>query len=203
MQFIDPKNNTNLENYKLLIGSVIPRPIAFVTTISNDGIVNGAPFSYFNVVSSAPPLVSIAIRREGEALKDTLRNILENKEFVIHLVNSDNVEAINKTSINFGPNESEIEYANLTLVDSERVKVPGVRESKVRFECTLENRFEIKDNGVPVTDLVIGRIVGFHMDEEILNDGKINPDKLDPIARLAGNSYGKLGEIFELKRPKI
>lgn len=200
MKFIDPKNNTNLENYKILIGSVIPRPIAFVTTISNEGIVNGAPFSYFNVVSSAPPMVSIAVRREGELPKDTVRNILENKEFVIHLVNGDNVEAINETSINLPYNQSEIEYANLTLADSNTVKVPSVKEAKVRFECVLEDRFEIKDNGVTVTDLVIGRITGYQIEEEIMFEDKIDPLKLDPVARLAGSTYGKLGKTFSLKR---
>lgn len=202
MKFIDPKNNTNLENYKLLIGSVIPRPIAFVTTISNEGVVNGAPFSYFNVVSSAPPMVSIAVRREGELPKDTVRNILENKEFVIHLVNSDNVEAINETSVNLPYNQSEIEYAKLSLVDSKTVKVPGVKEAKVRFECILEDRFEIKDNGVTVTDLIIGRITGYQIEEDIMFEDKIDPLKLDPIARLAGNTYGKMGQTFNLKRPK-
>lgn len=202
MKFIDPKNNTNLENYKLLIGSVIPRPIAFITTISEEGIVNAAPFSYFNVVSSTPPLLSVAIRRETTEVKDTLKNILKNNEFVIHLVNSDNVVEINKTSKNLAYNESEIELTSLTLTESNKVKVPGIKEAKVRFECILENRFEIKDNDTVVTDLVIGRIVGFQIDEEIMFDGKIDPHKLDPIARLAGNSYSKLGEIFELKRPK-
>src|SRR5690554_4143005 len=161
MKFIDPKNNTDLENYKLLIGSVIPRPIAFITSISGEGVVNAAPFSYFNIVSSAPPLVSIAILREKEEPKDTLKNILEKKEFVLHLVNSENVENINKASINFAPDKSEVEFANLTLVESTNVSVPGVLESRVRFECTLENHFEIKDNGKTITDLVIGRILAF------------------------------------------
>jgi len=202
MKFIDPKQNTNLENYKLLIGSIIPRPIAFITTVSKEGIVNGAPFSYFNIVSSTPPLVSVSIRRESEDLKDTLRNILENNEFVIHIVDSINVEAINKTAINFEYNRSEIDYAGLNIVESKNVSVPGIKESKVRFECVLEERYEIRDNDVTITDLIIGRIVGYHIDEDILFDGKIDPIKLDPIARLAGNNYSKLGEIFELKRPK-
>jgi flavin reductase (DIM6/NTAB) family NADH-FMN oxidoreductase RutF len=203
MQFIDPLNNTNLENYKLLIGSVIPRPIAFITTISKEGVVNGAPFSYFNIVSSTPPLLSIAIRRENGKIKDTLRNILENKEFVIHIVDSTNVEAINKTAINFPYNNSEIEYADLTLIESIKVKVPGVKEAKIRLECKLEDRFEIKDKETIVTDLVIGKVVGYNIDEDILFEGKINTQKLDPVARLAGNSYSKLGEIFELKKYKL
>jgi flavin reductase (DIM6/NTAB) family NADH-FMN oxidoreductase RutF len=203
MQFIDPLNNTNLENYKLLIGSVIPRPIAFITTISKEGVVNGAPFSYFNIVSSTPPLLSIAIRRENGKIKDTLRNILENKEFVIHIVDSTNVEAINKTAINFPYNNSEIEYADLTLIKSIKVKVPGVKEAKIRLECKLEDRFEIKDKETIVTDLVIGKVVGYNIDEDILFEGKINTQKLDPVARLAGNSYSKLGEIFELKKYKL
>ena len=202
MKFIDPKEITSLENYKLLIGSVIPRPIAFVTSISEEGIVNGAPFSYFNVVNSNPPLVSISINREGGELKDTAKNILSKKEFVVHLVNSDNVRAINETSARLPYNTSEIEKANLTLVDSTNVLVPGIKESKVKFECSLVERFEIKDGDIVVSDLVIGRVIGYHFDEDIIDNYRTDPVKLDPISRLAGSNYSMLGEIFSLKRPK-
>ena len=114
---IDPSVNTERENYKLLIGSIIPRPIAFVTTISKDGILNGAPFSYFNIVSSNPPMISLSIGRAGGRQKDTARNIIESKEFVVHIVDEQNVEQINQTAANLPPHQSEIELAGLTPVE--------------------------------------------------------------------------------------
>lgn len=202
MKFIDPKENTNRDNYKLLIGTIIPRPVAFATTRSKDGIINAAPFSYFNIVSSAPPMISIGVIRDTDEPKDTARNIKETKEFVVHIVDSDNVEEVNKTAMNLPYGESEMDLTKLTLVPSTKVKVPGIKESKVRFEVELEDIFEIKDGEKIVTDLVIGRIVGFHILEDILYDGKIDPLKLDPVARLAGSNYSKLGEIFSLVRPQ-
>ena len=134
---------TERENYKFLIGSVIPRPIAFVTTISKDGILNGAPFSYFNIVSSNPPMISLAIQRSEGKHKDTARNILQSKEFVIHIVDEQNVEKINKTAASLPPEQSEIELAGLTPVESVKISVPGVKEAKIRMECALEHSLEL------------------------------------------------------------
>ena len=131
---IDPRKNSERDNYKLLIGSIIPRPVAFVTTQSKEGIVNGAPFSYFNIVSSNPPMVSLAIQRPNDDLKDTARNIYSNHQFVVHIVDDENVTKINETAASLPATESEIELANLTLVQSENVSVPGVKEAKVRME---------------------------------------------------------------------
>lgn len=134
---IQPKNNSERENYKILTGTIIPRPIAFVTTISDEGVVNGAPFSYFNIVSSNPPLVSVAIQRANGNLKDTARNIYNNGEFVVHIVDQNNVKQVNETAASLPYNESELDIANLTQVPSDMINVPGVKESKVRFECKL------------------------------------------------------------------
>jgi|SRR5690625_156952 len=198
----NPENNTERENYKLLIGSVVPRPIAFVTTVAEDGTVNGAPFSYFNVISSNPPLLSVSIQRKNGIVKDTARNILENKEYVIHIVDDNNVNEINTTAASLPPNESEIQKANLTLVESEQVSVPGIRESKVRFECILKYSLELDENNSVGSDLLIGKVVRFHIDKEIYQDGKINPHLLGPISRLAGSDYAKIGEVFSIERPK-
>lgn len=202
MKFFNPDENSNRDNYKLLIGTIIPRPIAFVITISKDGKINAAPFSYFNIVSSTPPMISIGIIRDTDEPKDTAKNIMETKEFVVHIVDSDNVNEVNKTSISLPYGENELELTEFTIVPSKKVKVPGIKESKVRFETVLENIFEIKDGDKVVTDLVIGRIVGFHVLEDILDNLRTDPLKLDPIARLAGSNYSKLGEIFSLERPK-
>ncbi|WP_066401265.1 flavin reductase family protein [Neobacillus mesonae] len=202
MLSIDPKSMSERENYKFLIGSIIPRPIAFVTSISEDGVLNGAPFSYFNIVSSNPPLISLSIQRSAGRQKDTARNIIESKEFVVHIVDEQNVEKINKTAANLPPNESEIDLANLTPVQSVKISVPGVKEAKIRMECSLEQSIELGGLDTPGCDLIIGKVVQFHIERDIYENGRIDPRGLAAVSRLAGINYAKIGEIFEMDRPK-
>lgn len=199
---IDPAQNAERENYKLLIGSIIPRPIAFVTSMSKDGVLNGAPFSYFNIVSSNPPMVSVSIQRSTGKQKDTARNILESKEFVIHIVDNLNVDAINQTAASLPPDQSEIELAKLTPVPSTKVSVPGIKEAKIRFECQLEHSVELGGVDSPGCDLIIGKIVQFHIEDSIYENGRIDPVGLGAVSRLAGTNYAKIGEIFSIARPK-
>lgn len=199
---IDPSQNTERENYKFLIGSIIPRPIAFVTTISKEGILNGAPFSYFNIVSSNPPMISLAIQRSEGRQKDTARNIIENKEFVVHIVDEQNVEKVNQTAANLPPNQSEIELANLTPIESIKISVPGVQEAKIRMECLLERSLELGGIDSPGCDLIIGKVVQFHIKNEIYENGRIDARGLGAVSRLAGNDYAKIGEVFSIERPK-
>ena len=193
---IDPSKNKERDNYKLMIGSIIPRPIAFVTSLAEDGTLNGAPFSYFNIVSSNPPMISVTVQHKGNEKKDTARNILNNKEFVVHIVDEDNVEKINQTAANLPSNESEVIAASLTQKPSTIITVPGVEEAKIRMECTLEHVVEFDGS-----DLIIGKIVQFHISEDIYEDGKIDPRGLSAVSRLAGSSYAKVGEIFDMERP--
>lgn len=202
MLSIDPAKNTERENYKFLIGSVIPRPIAFVTSLSAEGVLNGAPFSYFNIVSSNPPMISLSIQRSGGSQKDTARNILQGREFVIHIVDEQNVDKINQTAASLPPDQSEIELANLTRVNSSKISVPGVKEAKIRMECVLEQSLELGGADSPGCDLLIGRIVQFHIEEGIYEKGRINPRGLGAVSRLAGIDYAKIGEIFSMERPK-
>jgi flavin reductase (DIM6/NTAB) family NADH-FMN oxidoreductase RutF len=202
MLSIDPSSLTERENYKFLIGSIIPRPIAFVTTLSEDGVLNGAPFSYFNIVSSNPPMISLSIQRSQGRQKDTAKNIITKKEFVVHIVDEDNVEKINKTAASLPSNQSEVQLAELTTVDSEKISVPGVKEAKVRIECVLEQSLELGGGNSPGCDFIIGRIVQFHIDDNIYEDGRIDPRGLAAVSRLAGASYAKIGETFEIERPK-
>lgn len=201
---IQPKNNNERENYKILTGTIIPRPIAFITTISDEGVVNGAPFSYFNIVSSNPPLVSVAIQRVNGKLKDTARNIYNNGEFVVHIVDQNNVKQVNETAAGLPYNESELDIANLTQVPSDMINVPGVKESKVRFECKLVQALPLLNEENPGSDLFIGEIVLFHIDESIYDQDKgyIDERSLDAVSRLAGQNYATLGDIFSIKRPK-
>ncbi|AIQ72677.1 MULTISPECIES: flavin reductase family protein [Paenibacillus] len=198
---IDPKHNSERENYKLLIGTIIPRPIAFVTTQSEEGLLNGAPFSYFNIVSSNPPMVSLAIQRPAGRLKDTARNIYDNQQFVVHIVDEENVAKINQTAATLPASESEIELANLTPIQSTSVAVPGVLEAKVRMECKLVQAIPLGGEE-PGSDLFIGEIVQFHIDESIYQEGHIDPRVLNAVSRLAGNNYATLGEIFTIDRPE-
>lgn len=199
---IDPANNSERENYKFLIGSIVPRPIAFVTTISKDGVINGAPFSYFNIVSSNPPMISISIQRSEGRQKDTARNIIESKEFVVHIVDETNVEKVNQTAANLPPEQSEIELAKLTPVDSIKISVPGVKEAKIRMECALEHSLELGGLDSPGCDFIIGKVVQFHVDRNIYENGRIDPKGLAVVSRLAGINYAKIGEIFSIERPK-
>lgn len=199
---IDPASMSERENYKFLIGSIIPRPIAFVTTMSKDGVLNGAPFSYFNIVSSNPPMISLSIQRSAGRQKDTARNIIESKEFVVHIIDDQNVEKINKTAASLPPQQSEIELANLTPVNSVKIAVPGIKEAKIRMECTLEHSLELGGLDSPGCDFIIGKVVQFHIEDDIYENGRIDPSGLAAVSRLAGNNYAKIGEIFEIERPK-
>ncbi|MGQ9008335.1 flavin reductase family protein [Bacillus stercoris] len=192
------------DTYKLLSGTVIPRPIAFVTTLSSGGTVNAAPFSFYNVVSSDPPLLSISVNRAGGRQKDTARNAVENGEFVVHVSDEAIIEDINETAANLGPDESELTRTSLHPVESKAVSVPGIQEARIRFECTLERHITFdNDQGITTADLLIGRVVCFHLDEKVYDaeKGYILTDELKPASRLAGNHYAKLGEEFTLIRP--
>ncbi|MFJ7669205.1 flavin reductase family protein [Lysinibacillus sp. NPDC097195] len=199
---IDPKNNTERENYKLLTGSIIPRPIAFVTTKSEHGVVNGAPFSYFNIVSSNPPMLSLAIQRSAGSLKDTARHIQYQGQFVVHIVDEDNVSQVNETAASLAATESEVEKVGFTVIDSNRINVPGIMEAKVRMECRLIQTIPLKNGEEQTGDLFIGEVVQFHLDEAVYQEGRIDSSALKAVSRLAGSSYATIGDIFEIARPK-
>ncbi|MUT66528.1 flavin reductase family protein [Paenibacillus sp. NEAU-GSW1] len=206
MVMIDPSAISARDNYKLLIGSIIPRPIAFVTTLSADGVLNAAPFSFFNIVSSNPPMVSVSVQRRDGVRKDTARNAIGNGQFVVHIADESYVEQLNVTAGSFAPTESEVAAAGLTPVASERIAVPGIAEARIRLECELEHALELGGDaaagGDPACDLLIGRVVYYHIDDALYDEhGHIDPNALQPVSRLAGHDYAKLGELFTLERP--
>lgn len=199
---IDPTSQTVQENYKLLIGSIIPRPIAFVSTLSKDDVLNAAPFSFFNIVTANPPMVSISVQRKQGDLKDTARNAIERGEFVVHISDDTYIEAINQTAAMLPPDESEVELAQLTPIASDIISVPGIAEARIRMECVLEQALQLGGtDGSPACDFLIGRVVRFHLHESLYENGRINPKTLGPVSRLAGNDYAKLGEMFTIERP--
>lgn len=200
---IDPATISDRENYKLLVGSVAPRPIALVASLSINGVINVAPFSYFNVVSSQPPMLSVSVGRKQGNMKDTARNIKDTGEFVVHIVDETNVHAANLAAQSLPPDVSEVEVAGFTPVASEAISVPGIREAKVRMECVLEQIIRLGETeGDPTCDLIIGRVVRFHIDEDIYEQGNIRSDKLKPVGRMGGSQYTTLGKTFILERPQ-
>ncbi|MCT4796514.1 MAG: flavin reductase family protein [Exiguobacterium sp.] len=201
MLSIDPLALTERDTYKFLIGSVIPRPIAFVTT-RNGEIVNAAPFSYFNIVASHPPLVSVSIQRKDGVMKDTARNAVATEELVIHIVDETNVNLVNETAASLGPDESELDRTSFTLASSDVIATPGVNEAKIRMECVLHHHVPIEHEGVVTADLLVARVVRFHIDNALYEAGRIDAAKLAPVSRLAGNFYAELGKTFEIERPK-
>ncbi len=202
MEHIRSQDLSERENYFMLTSTIIPRPIAFVTSKSKENVLNGAPFSYFSIVSANPPLVSISVQRSGGEMKDTARNIKELGEFVVHITDEENVEKINLTSEAFEYQISEIEKVGFTPVKSKEISVPGIKEAKVRMECIVEEVISICDNfQVPKADLLIGRVLIYHVDPGIRKAGRVDPKELKAVSRLAGTNYGKIGEIFPLARP--
>jgi flavin reductase (DIM6/NTAB) family NADH-FMN oxidoreductase RutF len=195
----DPKELAEKDVYKLLIGSVVPRPIAWVSTISTEGVVNLAPFSFFNVASRNPPMLCISIgpgvgEREGTE-KDTLVNIRNQKEFVINVVPSSLGNEMQKTSENLASDVDEFEAAGLTTLDSTIVKPKRVNEAPIQMECQLEQIIQLGSD-----HLVIGRMVLYHInDDYYLGNYKVDLEKLQPLGRLAGN-YSESREFFSLPR---
>lgn len=195
---------TTKEKNKIMIGTVVPRPIALVSTESAEGVVNVAPFSYFNIVTYKPPMLSIAVQRLNGELKDTSRNIMSGKEAVVHVVDMSNVELANITAANFAPEDSELNYADLTPVKSTSVRPPGLKEAKVRFETSLYDSHVIYDGDEPTTDILFLKIEHYHLDDSIYDaeKGYIDVEKLAAVSRLAGNDYAEIGRMFTIERPQ-
>jgi flavin reductase (DIM6/NTAB) family NADH-FMN oxidoreductase RutF len=196
---IDPK-----ERYKLLIGSVVPRPIALVSTISSRGERNLAPFSFFTVAAYNPMLIAFfPLRFKHESnLKDTVMNIRETAEFVVNITTEDMASAVNTTSGKFAHGVDEFKESGLTPVPSKLIKPFRVKESPIHFECRLHKLITLgeEEGGV---DAIFGEVIHVHVDDSLLENGRIDVRKLKPIARLAGSEWSKLGEIISLERPTV
>jgi flavin reductase (DIM6/NTAB) family NADH-FMN oxidoreductase RutF len=196
---IDPSDLDPRSSYKLLIGSVVPRPIAWTSSMSRKGTRNLAPFSFFTVASRQPPMLCISLgpppeTEEGSerSAKDTLSNIEETEEFVINIVSLPLSNSMFESSKNHPPETDEFEKAGLTPAPCEVVGAPRVGEAGVSMECLLDRVLPLGAD-----HLIIGRMVRFHLRDELYEDGRINVAKLQPLGRLAGN-YTKVETIFEL-----
>jgi flavin reductase (DIM6/NTAB) family NADH-FMN oxidoreductase RutF len=199
---LKPEDLSIKANYKLIIGSVLPRPIALVSTLSADGIPNLAPFSFFTGITSRPPTIGFAPALKGSDAekKDTLANIEFAKEFVVNIVTEDISEQMVKTASEVAPDVDEFKLAGLTAIESEIVKPPRVKESPINLECKLYNVIYIGDGSAGSGAFVIGEIVVYHIEDYLYDDGKIETSLLKPVARLAGQDYTTLGRCFTLER---
>lgn len=188
---------------KLMVSSVIPRPILTVSTLNEDESINIGPFSYFNMVSYDPPIVMVSVQRVNEEMKDTTRNILRTNEAVGHIVTESNLEDVNQTSATLAYGDSELARTNFNPVDSKKVAVPGLDNSSVRYEMKLNHHHVITNHdGEQTADVLLLEVVQIYVSESVFENTYIYADRLKPVARLAGSLYSKLGEEFKLERPE-
>ena len=186
-----------------MTGSIVPRPIAWVSTLSKDGSANLAPFSYFNAVSADPPTVMFSAGlHTATRPKDTLRNIEDTGEFVVNIVTESVVEAMNASAVAAPYGVDEFAFAGVTPAPSHTVDAPRVLESPINLECKLMDIYPVGTSGTVKNNVVFGRIVHIHVNDELLlDDYKVDAGKLKPIGRLAGTTYSYVRELFDLKRP--
>jgi flavin reductase (DIM6/NTAB) family NADH-FMN oxidoreductase RutF len=189
--------------YKLLTSTITPRPIAWISTLGLNGVVNAAPFSFFNAMGHTPPTVAVGLVKDGvRGWKDTARNILDTGEFVVNLVPEALAEAMNATSAAVGPEVSELGLAGLEAAASLHVKPPRIAAAPVAFECEMLSSVVTG----PMQTVVIGRVVAAHIADEVVLDaerGYIDTPALGLIGRMHGAGwYARSTDLFQLERPK-
>lgn len=200
---LTPDTLTGKQRYKLMIGSVIPRPIAFVSTQSAAGVLNLAPYSFYTIACFNPMILAffpVRYKKEQEK-KDSYTNIMETREFVVNVATEDLMHPLNATAGRFEAEVNEFELAGLTPEASQVVTPPGVKESPIRMECRLEKTVSFGDEGAGGSDGIFGRVVHFYADDALIDDFRIDEHKVKPIARLAGVKYSSLGPVTEIERP--
>lgn len=195
---LDPQTLESTAVYKLLISSVVPRPIAWVSTIDGDGVANLAPFSYFMAITDTPPTLAFSCSPRAGGKKDTLRNVEASGEFVVNIVDDDRAQQMNLTSGEYTPDVDEFALTALTAAPSTKVKAPRVAEAPINMECRV-----VRILPVGRANLILGEIVQWHVRDDVFDpaSGRLDMHRLKPVARLAGNLYSHVHQIFEMKRP--
>jgi len=197
---LDPKSVSTIALYKLLIGCVVPRPIAWVSTVGEDGVNNLAPFSFFMGVCPDPPTIAFSAGpRDGEK-KDTIRNLEHTGDFVVNVVDDAHAEQMNATSGEYPPGVDEFALAGLTAAPGVRVRAPRVASAPISMECRVA---QIQHVGHGPHSLVLGEVVHLHLRDDVFDGstGRVDLRRLRPVGRLAGNAYARVHDIFEMKRP--
>jgi flavin reductase (DIM6/NTAB) family NADH-FMN oxidoreductase RutF len=204
---IDPQAIGTDAMYKLMIGCVVPRPIAWVSSVDAAGVPNLAPFSYFMAITHDPPTIAFSASPRAEtsdprAKKDTLRNVEATREFVVNVVDDALAEQMNVTSGDYAPGVDEFTQANLLAAPSVKVKAPRVALAPINMECRVVQIIPI---GNLPSNLVIGQIVHLHVRDDVYDaaSGRLDMHRLRPVGRLAGHLYTHVHEIFEMKRPSV
>jgi flavin reductase (DIM6/NTAB) family NADH-FMN oxidoreductase RutF len=202
MLAFDPAAHSPNEIYKLMVGSIVPRPIALVSSVDENGVRNLAPFSYFTACSSNPPVVVFCpiMRPTPPMAKDTLRNITATREFVVNIVSEEFVEGMNATAAQVPPEVDEFLLAGLTPLASDLIKPERVAESRVHMECRLLQIVQVSDRPGGGS-LVLGEVLRFHVREDMIEHFRIDPDKLRAVGRMAGSTYVRTRDRFDLERP--
>ena len=193
---IDPADMGAERIYRLMTGIVVPRPIAWVSSLSSKGTLNLAPFSAFTFVSQKPPMLAISVGRKGDNYKDTAHNILDTEEYVIHIADTPLMNAVHESSAEHPPDVSEVELLGLETLPCERVKVPRLAAAPVAMECVFRQCLEFGDAR---SRLIIGEVLMFHIRDGLMNNGKVETEALDPIARIGGPRYARLGDNVTLR----
>lgn len=200
MLSINPDDLAPRDAYRLMISSVVPRPIGWASTVSPDGAPNLAPYSFFNGVAGPPPVVMISVGRRAGQPKDTLRNVEQTGEFVINVVDETLAEQMNHTSGDWAYGESEFDLAGLAMTPSVAVAPPRVAAAAVALEAKVQQLVPV--DGTSYT-MVLGRVVRFHIRADLLRaNGLVDAMLLRPVARLGGDEYATVGRVFELSRPQ-
>ena len=182
--------------YKLLTGIVVPRPIAWVTTLSPDGGVNLAPFSAFTFVSNKPPMLGINIGRKAGIMKDTANNIHATGEFVVNIPDDSMIEPVHLSAVEHPPEVSEAELLGLAVAPSTTMRTPRLAQAPISMECRLHRAIAFGDTG---SEFFVGEVLDFHIRDDLYVNGKIETAKLRPICRIGGPNYAKLGEIVPMQ----
>jgi flavin reductase (DIM6/NTAB) family NADH-FMN oxidoreductase RutF len=201
----DPAAENPQDIYKLMVGAIVPRPIAFVSSISADGMPNLAPFSFFTAISANPPVICFSpmVRSSDGSLKDTLNNIKATREFTVNIVSEDFVVKMNACAPEFPPDVNEFEVSGLTPIASELIRPARVKESRFQMECRLLQVVDISDKPLGGS-LVIGEVVRFHVADELqVEQSRIDPDRLNAVGRMGGPTYARTTDRFNLERPTI
>jgi len=200
---IDPATKDPFDVYRLLVGSIVPRPIAFVSTLSAQGVPNLAPFSFFTAASANPPVVCFCpmIRGGERPKKDTLVNIEATKEFIVNIVSEDIAEKMNLCAGEYPPDADEFQISGLTPMASDLVKAPRVKESRVNMECKLVEIVTVSPKFLGGS-IVLGEVLRFHVQDSMINGlHEIDPDQLRAIGRMGGPIYSRTRDRFEMIRP--
>lgn len=184
--------------YRLIVGCVTPRPIAWITSCSAEGRVNAAPFSSYNYVAHSPPMLAVNIGTRVGELKDTARNIVTTGEFVVNVATEANMELMHLSAADYPPEISEPAELGIPLLASQFVKPPRIASTPIQMECRLDQAIKL---GRGLNTLYIGEIIAFHLSPEIFDGRNVDSIKMRPIARLGGPYYASLGEIFH--RPML